>query len=203
MEGGGGRDRRRQRPQAKASKQAKQQGASSRGGLGVTWGDCCRVWPLLLALRTGARSPQVTPRLATHRRLCSPESSTPDLSSSVAASTHPTLPASHPPYHPTVLQPHQQPPTFPKAPSRRSRRCLVKVASSRVTCPGCTGCTLVSRLANVNGTGEILAAWCLIHMTRQDTTRHSTRITDSSLSSPLALGCWLLAVGCWALGWAG
>lgn len=89
------------------------------------------VW--LLALRTGgARSPQVTLALTTHRRSCSPESSTPDLSSSVDAphlaclppNMRPPLP-SHPP---PVLQPHQPLPTRPASQSRFRRRCLVKIA---------------------------------------------------------------------------
>lgn len=82
------------------------QASSGRGRLT----DCCRV---RLAPRSSdrggrARYPQVTPGLATHRQSCPPESSTPDLSSSVHVDA-PHL-ACLPSHHPPVLQPHQPPP---------------------------------------------------------------------------------------------
>lgn len=164
---------RRQRPQAKhthtaARSERRASGKHQQQALSV--GDCCRV---RLAPRSsdwgGARSPQVTPALATHRRSCSPESSTPDLSSSVDAP--PTWPASHPP----VLQPHQQPPTLAGPQARFRRRCLVKIASAwgdnvqgAEEAQDAQDARRFSWPANVNGTGEILAAWCFILMTAQD-----------------------------------
>lgn len=95
---------RRQRPQAKHAYAAcsEQRAPASKALRGV--GDCCRV---RLAPRSsdrgGARSPQVTMALATHSRSCSPESSTPDLSSSVDAPHLACLP-------PNMLPPPSIPP---------------------------------------------------------------------------------------------
>lgn len=93
---------------SKASGQARirsvQRAASTSKQSSEGVGDCCRV---RLAPRSsdrgGARSPQVTLALATHRRSCSPESSTPDLSSSVEAPHLACLP-------PNMLPPPSIPP---------------------------------------------------------------------------------------------
>lgn len=50
------------------------------------------------------------------------------------------------------------------------------------------------------GTGEILAAYCFIHMTTQDMTPHGHHITPKAgYCWPFAVDSTLLAVGCWLL----